>query len=220
MTTSAARPASSLRTRTAATTIQGRFAPQAHPFLSQDGTVERVLAITCTVAARRGVRLSEHDLEDCAQSAWERLVPAFRRFDPRRGNADCLLTRTVTNATKSWLTARIAQKRDVRRQVPMPLCRTTPEATANAADTDRDDDDACWRTLCARRNDQQQLATDLWRVVAELPDDLRTFILTLAAEHRHHARTRRALGLTEPQYEALRARACRILTDADLAGLP
>jgi hypothetical protein len=102
----------------------------------------------------------------------------------------------------------------------MPLCRTTPEATANAADIDCDDDDACWRTLCARRNDQQQLATDLWRVVAELPDDLRTFILTLAAEHRHHVRTRRALGLGEPQYEALRARACRILTDADLAGLP
>jgi DNA-directed RNA polymerase specialized sigma24 family protein len=163
-----------------------------------------VVRIVRTVASRSGTRLNEHDLNDCAQHAWEHLVPAFRSFDPSRGTGASLLTRTVTNATKSWLRARIAQKRDLRREVDM--------------DTLHHGDQAPCRPLFPRRDEQRQLATDLWRLVDGLPDDLRSFIITLAAEHRHHARTRTALGLDDAQYEALRARACRILTDAGLTG--
>jgi DNA-directed RNA polymerase specialized sigma24 family protein len=160
-----------------------------------------------TVAARSGTPLHEHDRDDCAQHAWERLIPAFRCFDPSRGNGASLLTRTVTNATKSWLRARIAQKRDIRLEVD-------PDTLQHGGDQ------ASCRPLFRRRDKQRQLATDLWRLVDGLPDDLRSFIITLAAEHRHHARTRKALGLDDRQYEAQRARACRILADAELLGLP
>jgi DNA-directed RNA polymerase specialized sigma24 family protein len=166
-----------------------------------------VVRLVRTVAARSGTPLHEHDRDDCAQHAWERLIPAFRCFDPSRGTGASLLTRTVTNATKSWLRARIAQKRDIRLEAD-------PDTLQHGGDQ------ASCRPLFRRRDKQRQLATDLWRLVDGLPDDLRSFIITLAAEHRHHARTRTALGLDDRQYEALRARACRILADADLTGLP
>lgn len=215
----AARPALSTRTRTAATIIQGRFAPPAHPFLCQDDIPERVARIASTVAYRRGVPLREQDLEDCAQNAWERLVPAFRRFNPKRGNGASLLTTTVTNATKSWLTARIAQMRDIRRRVRLPK-RNRHHVELSDGDADLSIDEAPWHPMFPRRDEQRQLAADLWGFVEHLPEDLRAFITTLAAVHRKHTRAQRALGLTDDQYEALRARACRALTDAGLTGLP
>ena len=202
----------------AATIIQGRLAPQPHPFLRQANIEAWVVRLVNTVAYRQGVLLNEHDREDAAQNAWERLIPAFARFDARRGTGASLLTRTVTNATKSWLTARIAQIRDVRLSMPLPRWRCVPAEHGEDGDLGSDEDP--WNPLFPRRDEQRQLAADLWGFVLHLPDDLREFITTLAAERRRHTRTRRALGLNEDQYEALLARAQTVLADAGLTGLP
>lgn len=184
----------------------------AHPILQQPDVPERVERIASTVALRQGVPLKGHDLADCAQHAWEALIPAFHRFDPRRGDGASLLTRVVTNATKRWLTRRVAQMRDCRREVSLP------SRSHHEVDWGREGRTAVELVdgRISDRERQRLLADDLWAVVRSMPSEQRAVIIALLQHGREHAAARRWLGWSRERYDSVRERVCRALRNADL----
>lgn len=192
---------SSMGTWPSAAPLSFRVAPAAHPILQQPGVPQRVERIASAVAHRHGVVLREHDLADCSQHAWEALIPSFRRFDPQRGDGASLLTRVVTNATKRWLTRRIAGARDCRREMALPDHRKG----GDIADLSSHD-----------RMELRLLVDDLWSVVRSLPAEQRAVMVALAHYGHQHAAARRSLGWTREHYDAVRARVGRALIGAGL----
>lgn len=170
--------------------------------------------------ARQLVRhpgFSKSEREDIEQELRIELVQKYRCFDPDRARETTFIARVVENKVISLIRARVAEKRDFRRDA-RSLNETVSDAEGGQVEQAQTLDAAAARahTGQARRSDEEQaqLRFDMAEVLKALPDDLRP-LAELLMEMSEYAASR-VLGKSRRQVANDVARLRELFEDADL----
>lgn len=162
-----------------------------------------------------GFRKSE--LADIEQELAMELIRKYRSFDPKRARETTFIARVIENKAISLIRARVAEKRDFRRDAhslnePVRDPEGGSVERAQTVDASR----ARSHTGQAPRSDEEhsQLRLDLAEVFKSLPDDLRPLAELLTGMSEYAAS--RALGKSRRQIAKDVARLRKLFEDAGL----
>lgn len=170
--------------------------------------------------ARQLVRhpgFTKSEREDIEQELRIELIQKFRCFDPRRARETTFIARVLENKVISLIRARVAEKRDFRRDA-RSLNETVSDAEGGQVEQAQTLDASAARAntgQAARSAEEQaQLRFDMVELLKALPDDLRQ-LAELLQDMTEYAASR-ALGKSRRQIANDVARLRELFEDGDL----
>lgn len=187
-----------------------------HLFEDRDSFASQLIRQKARQLVRHpGFRKSEQ--RDIEQELAMELVLKYRCFDPDRARETTFIARVVENKAISLVRARVAEKRDFRRDAHS-LNETVSDAEGGSVERAQTLDASSARTHTgqAQRSaeEQAQLRFDMVEVLKALPEDLRP-LAELLMEMSEYAASR-VLGKSRRQVANDVARLRELFEDADL----